>query len=83
MKAFITKYALTQGIYEVEAKDVGKGMIEVSGVSMFPDYYSGDDWHDTLEKAIRRANKMRSKKIDDLEKQIEKLRNMNFREARR
>lgn len=79
MKVYITKYALSQGIFEVDG--------EVS--ELFPDtfdargylgYFHGDgkEWHRTRESAIKRAEEMRKKKIASLKKQIEKLEKMKF-----
>lgn len=78
MKVWITKYALTQGILEVEAKDLGDDMIKT--VEKYPSYYSkeGRDWHRTKESAISKAEEMRQKKIASLKKQIEKLEAMKF-----
>lgn len=83
MKVYITKYALTQGIYEVEAEDCGNNMIKVPvksrGFNSF-DYYHGEgrEWHRTREAAIERAREMRDKKMDSLEKQMKKLTRMRF-----
>lgn len=80
MKVFITKLALTKGIVELEAKpciDVSEYMIETrsNGYSV---YYHKKDWYLTKEEAIKKANKMRDRKIVSLKKQIEKLEKLNF-----
>ena len=57
-------HTLSQGIFELEAKDCGNGMIsgEQDG---FPVYYHGlgRDWCKTEEKAIAIAEEMRKKKL--------------------
>lgn len=75
MKAFITKYALTEGILEKE------GEINPQARSMFCaenetfGYFHGEgkDWHRTREGALKRAESMRLAKIASLKKQISKL----------
>lgn len=81
MKAFITKYALTQGIYEIEAEichSINPDMI--SNINRQNNCYHGEgkDWHRTKESAIERANAMRATKIKNLQKQISKLEKLEF-----
>lgn len=80
MKVWITKYALTQGIFEKEAKECDRpGMISIDegyGCVYFHD--EGKDWCRTRESAIKRAEEMRQKKIASLKKQIKKLEEMKF-----
>lgn len=71
---YITKYALTKGILEVE------GVVEEKGYMSPPLYAKGHygyfykpDYHETLEEAIKQACTMRIEKVKSLEKQIEKL----------
>lgn len=86
IKVFLTKRALTEGIKEVEARvyDISKDVAEVSntiyGGLAWKEYYHGEgkDWHRTLESAKARAEIMRTKKIDTLKKQIDKLEKMKF-----
>jgi hypothetical protein len=87
MKVFVTKYALTQGILEVEVegepKD-GSGMV----VSVPPpdarwgmkDYFHGEgkDWHRDYLAARQRAENMRVAKIASLKKSIAKFEKLNF-----
>jgi len=63
MKTYITKYALTKGILEMEG-EICEGLC--------------NDWHRTIEAARSRAGAMRSKKIQSLKKQIAKLEGMRF-----
>lgn len=80
MKVYITKYALTQGIYEAEAEECSgfNGMIKIDGE--YPEYYhrEGRDWCRTKEDAVKRAEEMREKRILSLKKQIEKLEKLRF-----
>lgn len=81
MKVWITKYALTQGIFEIEAEECGMGfpgMIQTK--EEHPSYYheEGKDWHRNKESAVKRAEEMRQKKISSLRKKLEKLEKMKF-----
>lgn len=80
MKVWITKYALTKGIIESEAKLTSKDSVSV--MEFDPNlpmhwFYKGD-WHRTKEEAVKRAEEMRKKKIESLKKQIKKLEEMRF-----
>lgn len=79
MKVWITKYALTIGIIEINAEITEDGSAYDMG-SSFPAYYHGEDkeWHRTKESAIARAEEMRQKKIESLKNQIEKLEVLKF-----
>jgi hypothetical protein len=80
MKVFITKYALTKGIIEGEAKPTGiPGMIQVAGQPSWV-YFRGEgrDWHRTREGALNRAEEIRIKKLKSLDNQIKKLSKLKF-----
>lgn len=77
MKAYITKYALTVGVKEVDARDVGDGMIEYNEGG-YTCYAHGDDWHATPYAAKIKAEAMRAAKIASLKKQIAKLEKLAF-----
>jgi hypothetical protein len=79
MKVFITKYALTQGITELDAEEVGNGMIRTNG--QFAAYFHGlgREWHTDRQSAISAARHMQALKIISLEKQIDKIRRMEFK----
>lgn len=85
MKVWVTKYALTQGIFQIE------GGIHFERTSMFcqdgsghPEaidsaYHSeGREWHRTEESAKLKAEAMRRAKIKALKKQIAKLGTLRF-----
>ena len=85
MKAWITKYALTQGIIGVEiidnclSADPTGNMIKIRDGNINTYYHGkGNEWHETKESAIKKAEEMRQKKIASLKKQIEKLERMKF-----
>lgn len=85
MRAWITKYALTQGIFTVEAEDnIREEILVVRHLGYIPDCYHGEgrEWHRTPESAMARAEQMRKAKIASLEKQIKNLQAMKFEIAR-
>lgn len=75
--AYITKYALTQGIFAVEVElcaDIAAGM--VSTRSTIPGHgftFHGQDWHRDLPAAIARAKVMVERKLASLEVRRRKL----------
>lgn len=90
MKVWITRYALTKGIFEIEVNDkcidIDRSgyMIqdEGGGFTVYSRgvYYHGEgiEWHKDKESAIKRADEMRNKKIESLKKRIKELENMKF-----
>lgn len=81
MKVWISKYALTNGVLEIEARvcdNVSPDMIEDINEKYHYYHYEGRDWHRTRESALTKAEQMRKKKIASLETQIEKLRKLRF-----
>ena len=87
MKVFITKYALTKGIQEEQAKRSAQSpttMIEVNPTPEngydFTEYFhgEGEEWHLTRKSASATAEKMRRSKINSLQKEIEKMEELNF-----
>ena len=80
-KVWVTKYALTQGIFSMEgkvSKDTPSVVAQVNVKYPFVFALKGVDWHETLEEAVDQAEKMRLKKIKSLQKQIKKLENIKF-----
>lgn len=79
MKIWITKYALTKGILEVDGEicaDTSTEMVKYGGYQYV--HREGRDWHRTRESAIARAEVMRKTKIAALTKHAQKLRGMRF-----
>jgi len=80
MKVWITKYALTIGIEEVEADvSFSENMVAYGGNSYSTQYAHGNDWHGTKEAAIKRAENMRQDKLISLQKSIEKMQKLRFK----
>ena len=81
MKLFMTKYALSEGIKEVE-EDAAYAGHYVDGVTRVRGYLSsyrfGTDIFKTREKAVLDAELRRDKKIINLKKKITKLEKMVF-----
>ena len=83
MKAYITKYALTSGIMEVEAEQssVAPSMVTWKRPGDWGSsaaHGEGKDWHRTKEAASAKAEKMRLDKIVSLKKSIKKLESLKF-----
>lgn len=79
MKVYITKYAFTQGIYEVDVRQSSATRVTATRSVMENYHYS--EWHLTRAEAEQQAEKMRLAKIKSLEKQLDKLRRLSFKEA--
>jgi len=83
-KYWISKYALTQGIFEIEAEkregyEGAENYIKHKLNGMMVSYaIEGKEWHKTKEEAIIRANELRIKKVASMKKQIAKLEKMEF-----
>jgi hypothetical protein len=77
MRVYITKYALTKGIYEVEGTvgEYAKGMVTVQKSENSYDYYHGEgvEWHRSYEDALKHAICLKNKRIAYLKKQIQKI----------
>lgn len=81
MKVWITRYALTSGIYEVEATiyERNPGMVSYRmPPGSFLQFAHGKDWHVMRETAVARAEEMKVAKIQSLEKQIKKVSKITF-----
>ena len=81
MKVWITKYALTEGIQEIEADDRsgGDGMVKRIDADWGPYFHGeGKEWHRSRDAAVVRAEAMRQAKIKSVKKQLERLERMTF-----
>lgn len=83
MKVWITKYALSTGIIETEAREARNGadmVIYRMAGDTFDQYAHGEgkDWHRTRESAVVRANEMRAAKLNSIAKQVKKLEALTF-----
>jgi hypothetical protein len=82
MKAYITKHALTKGIYTVEIETDNVSSFDMDEILCFKGNYfigKGVEWHLTKEAAINKAEEMRLKKIASLKKQLAKMEALSFR----
>lgn len=75
MKAYITKWALTKGIIELDDPDFYENYIVISNIEPL---INPVDWFRTKQEAINSAEEIRDKKIASLRKQIAKLERMKF-----
>ncbi len=85
MKFWITKYALTEGVSEIEGEipDISPSML----CELQPDgrhsgrYFHGKDWHRTYEDAQIRAEEMRAAKLESLRKALKKIESLSFKKG--
>jgi hypothetical protein len=82
MKAYITKYAPTKGIIEVDDAEEPKwypGMITAKSLGFHACFHGeGKEWHRTKEGAIKRAEEMRRSKLQSIEKQMRRIEAIAF-----
>lgn len=84
MKIYVTKYCLTQGILEVNAER-GAEHPDVAivrpqrGSYGIASFYHRNQWFENRDDAIANAESRRIKKIDSLNAQLSKLRDLKFK----
>lgn len=85
MRAWITRYALTRGVFVVEGSEVdGAGTLEVGGAnavtggSPVPCYYHYDEWHKDERSARAKFEIMRSAAVKSALRRVENLANLEF-----
>ncbi len=84
MKVWITKYALTNGLEEIDSEKMSSFSIDGTYLSFcrtggsIPEVYPKNNWHYDKKYAVAKAEEMRKKKIASLKNQIEKLEKMKF-----
>lgn len=81
MKIYVTKFALTKGIYAAEAAVDGKGFAVIDGLDFQDDTYlhgEGREWCRTEADAISVAEKMKAHAIELTEQKLAKLKALNF-----
>jgi len=76
IKIWNSKHALTKGLIEQEAEEVGDKLVKI-GILQYL-HGEGRNWHRTKEQAVERAEVMRKKRIASLRKQLERLESMRF-----
>jgi hypothetical protein len=75
-KIWVTKYALTKGILEIEEAILDESNPRVAKYTDARGYlifYYGDDWHLSLEAAICHARAMLEKSIANLKRRVLRL----------
>lgn len=81
MKVYISKYALTIGIQEVDAEQSKASPRMISyGEGVGRNYVHGEgvEWHRTFDEAKNRAEEMRRKRIASLKASIAKLEKLTW-----
>lgn len=86
MKAYVTKYALTEGIRVVDgeiAENSGGRMFCYHTAGLWNEYAHGEgkEWHRTWARAVARARVLRDKKIASHASAIKKLKEMDWPDA--
>lgn len=82
MRVWISKYALSQGIFEMDAEQ-DNSLVYRRSEGGFRQFFHGEgrEWHRTYAGAIERAEVMRDNKLRSLKKQIDKLERLQFTKA--
>lgn len=79
MRVWITKYALTRGIFEMDVESQSEDGKAVYGKAWNQCFHGqGIEWCKTKAAAIARAEEMRRKKIASLKKKIGQLESLKF-----
>ncbi len=76
-KVWISKFALTKGVYEIEVESTSIDAI-VKTTDRYPSYFLERQYHLTREEAVEQARKMQDAKLKSLEKQMNKISKLNF-----
>ena len=77
---YITKYALTAGIEEVQGRlySDGEGIAYRRPGAQYDEYAHGKDWHVTRSAAVARAEEMRKAALASVYKRRARLLAMKF-----
>lgn len=75
--AWVTKYALTQGILKVDGKVDGEYALMLEFGEQ--DYAHSNNWHRTEKAALERAEEMRISKIASLKKSLAKMESLKIK----
>ena len=75
MRVFISKYALSSGIFAAEAEFLeNKDSVKFRrDSSSFMEFAHKNEWHSCADNAIERAEEMRIAKLKSLDKQAKKV----------
>lgn len=79
-KVWVTKYALTQGLFEMNAEIVDRGVRHVYAKGVTPSGHSlfTREWVKTKEEAVAKAEKMKAARIASLKRSIKKMQEKTF-----
>lgn len=75
MNVWVTKYALTRGIEQHEARVFSDGKLAVVDNT----YYRNSEFWYTAEDARNQANKMKQQRIDTLIRELKRLQTKEFK----
>jgi hypothetical protein len=79
MKVYITKFALTKGIVVAEGERDGKEAFIVRGAVPWDVHkFKLGEWHTDRDAALKRVDQMRQTKVVLAEREITRLRDMEF-----
>lgn len=80
MKVWITKYALTQGLFEMNAEIIDRGVKHVYARGKTPTGHSlfTREWTKTREEAVEKAEKMKKARIASLKRSITNMQAKTF-----
>lgn len=78
MKVWITKYALTKGIYSEEAELRAAGNILIEFPGGYLQFFGDGEWHRTKSAAIAKAKEMITKELAFIKERISRLRAITF-----
>lgn len=81
MKVWITKYALTAGVFIVDGTahaDSKTRMVSYTRVGHHKEYAHGRQWHTSYADAADQVAEMKAAKIKSLQKQLAKLEAMTI-----
>jgi hypothetical protein len=77
--AWVTKYAMTEGILKMKVEDCFDTSPDmVAKVNGRGAYFHGKDWHRSHEAAIARAEEMRIAKLKSIDKQRARIAGLVF-----
>jgi len=80
MKVWVTKYALTQGLFEMNAEIVNRGELHIyaKGKTPMGRNLFTREWTKTREEAVTKAEAMRTARLKQLKAAIKKMQDKTF-----
>ncbi len=78
MKVWITKHALTKGVYAEEAELRAAGNILIESPGGYLQFFGNGEWHKTKSAAIAKAKEMIVGELASLKVRIGRLQAMTF-----